>query len=103
MSILPNAPFKRLKAVMATRHMAPREAMEIWSKATRDPIDDVRLLAYAMKDDHEKRLTDRILALTEALPDFRCAMHKMPAIKQLPRYAGNWYITGWCKVGSSIG
>jgi hypothetical protein len=59
---------KRLKAVMATRHMAPREAMEIWSKATRDPIDDVRLLAYAMKDAHEKRLTDRVLALTEALP-----------------------------------
>jgi hypothetical protein len=59
---------KRLKAVMATRHMAPREAMEIWSKATRDPIDDVRLLAYAMKDAHEKRLIDRILALTEALP-----------------------------------
>lgn len=61
-------PLKRLKAVMATRHMAPREAMEIWSKATRDPIDDVRLLAYAMKDAHEKRLTDRVLALTEALP-----------------------------------
>ncbi|SET58397.1 hypothetical protein SAMN05216412_10945 [Nitrosospira multiformis] len=59
---------KRLKAVMATRHMAPREAMEVWSKATRDPIDDVRLLAYAMKDAHEKRLTDRVLALTEALP-----------------------------------
>jgi hypothetical protein len=58
---------KRLKAVMATRHMAPREAMEVWSKATRDPIDDVRLLAYAMKDAHEKRLTDRVLALTEAL------------------------------------
>ena len=61
-------PLKRLKAVMATRHMAPREAMEIWSKATRDPIDDVRLLAYAMKDVHEKRLTDRVLSLTEALP-----------------------------------
>ncbi len=59
---------KRLKAVMATRHMSPREAMEVWSKATRDPIDDVRLLAYAMKDAHEKRLTDRVLALTEALP-----------------------------------
>lgn len=59
---------KRLKAVMATRHMAPREAMEIWSKATRDPVDDVRLLAYAMKDAHEKKLTDRVLSLTEALP-----------------------------------
>lgn len=73
-------PLKRLKAVMATRHMAPREAMMVWSKATRDPVDDVRLLAYAMRDDNEKRLTDRILALTEALPDapirLRNAYHK---------------------------
>lgn len=62
-------PLKRLKAVMATRHMPPREAMAVWSKATRDPVDDVRLLAYAMKDDNEKKLADRILALTDALPD----------------------------------
>lgn len=69
---------KRLKAVMATRHMAPREAMGVWSKATRDPVDDVRLLAYTMKDDHEKKLTERVLALTEALP-------------QLPLRAQNGY------------
>lgn len=73
-------PLKRLKAVMATRHMAPREAMMVWSKATRDPVDDVRLLAYAMRDDNEKKLTDRILALTEALPEapirLRNAYHK---------------------------
>ncbi|MDN5882921.1 MAG: protein PelE, partial [Nitrosospira sp.] len=62
-------PLKRLKAVMATRHMPPREAMVVWAKATRDPVDDVRLLAYAMKDHSEKKLVDRILALTEALPD----------------------------------
>ena len=49
--------------------MPSREAMAVWSKATRDPVDDVRLLAYAMKDDNEKKLTDHILALTEALPD----------------------------------
>ncbi|MDQ3186145.1 MAG: protein PelE [Pseudomonadota bacterium] len=60
-------PLKRLKAVMATRHMPSREAMMVWSKATRDPVDDVRLLAYAMKDDSEKKLTEQILALTEAL------------------------------------
>ena len=54
---------------MATRHMPPREAMAVWSKATRDPVDDVRLLAYAMRDDSEKKLSGRILALTEALPD----------------------------------
>lgn len=62
-------PLKRLKAVMATRYMPPREAMTIWSKASRDPVDDVRLLAYAMKDENEKTLAERILALTEALPD----------------------------------
>lgn len=62
-------PLKRLKAVMATRNMPPREAMAVWSKATRDPIDDVRLLAYGMKDNSEKKLTERILALTETLPD----------------------------------
>jgi len=73
-------PLKRLKAVMATRHMAPREAMTIWSKATCDPVDDVRLLAYAMRDSSEKKLTDHISALTEALPDvpvrMRNACHK---------------------------
>lgn len=62
-------PLKRLKAVMATRHMPPREAMIVWSKATRDPVDDVRLLAYAMKDESERKLAERILALTDALPD----------------------------------
>lgn len=60
-------PLKRLRAVMATRHMPGREATVVWSKATRDPVDDVRLLAYAMKDDSEKKLTDQILVLTEAL------------------------------------
>lgn len=71
---------KRLKAVMATRFMPPRAAISVWSKATRDPVDDVRLLAYAMKDDHEKTLTNHILALTEALPDgtaqMQTAYHK---------------------------
>ena len=62
-------PLKRLKAVMATRHMAPRDAMAVWSKATRDPVDDVRLLAYAMLDNSEKKLADRILAMTEALSE----------------------------------
>lgn len=67
-------PLKRLKAVMATRQMAPREAMKVWSKATRDPVDDVRLLAFAMRDHSEKKLADRILALTDALP--RVSLHR---------------------------
>jgi polysaccharide biosynthesis protein PelE len=61
-------PLKRLKAVMATRYMSPRQAMTVWSKATRDPVDDVRLLAYAMRDDNEKKLPDHALALIEVLP-----------------------------------
>lgn len=73
-------PLKRLKAVMATRSISPGAAMPIWSKATRDPVDDVRLLAYAMKDDNEKSLTDRILVLAEALPEgtpqMRTVYHK---------------------------
>lgn len=68
-------PLKRLKAVMATRYMPPREAMTIWSKASRDPVDDVRLLAYAMRDKNEKTLIERILALTEALADSPAHMH----------------------------
>lgn len=73
-------PLKRLKAVMATRYMPAREAMTVWSKASRDPVDDVRLLAYAMMDENEKTLTERILALTEALTDvpahMQSAYHK---------------------------
>jgi hypothetical protein len=73
-------PLKRLKAVMATRHMPPRNAIAVWSKATRDPVDDVRLLAYAMLDNSEKKLANRILTLTEALPGLpalrRNASHK---------------------------
>jgi polysaccharide biosynthesis protein PelE len=62
-------PLKRLKAVMATRHMPPREAVRVWAKATRDPVDDVRLLAYAMMDDSEKKLADRLPALIDSVPD----------------------------------
>ena len=67
-------PLKRLKAVMATRYMPPREAMTIWSRASRDPVDDVRLLAYTMRDENEKTLTERILALAEALTDIPAHM-----------------------------
>lgn len=70
-------PLKRLKAVMATRHMSSRDAMVVWSKATRDPVDDVRLLAYAMKDNSEKKLAERILTLTEALSNVPANMQSV--------------------------
>lgn len=70
-------PLKRLKAVMATRHMSSRDAMVVWSKATRDPVDDVRLLAYAMKDNSEKKLAERILTLTAALSNLPANMQSV--------------------------
>ena len=62
-------PIKRLKAVMATRHMSAREAVPVWVQATRDKVDDVRLLAYAMMDGNEKKLNDRINQLLDELQD----------------------------------
>ncbi len=69
-------PLKRLKAVMATRHMPVHDAVPVWQIALKDRVDDVRLLAYAMTDGKEKQLTDRIQELTAELdevPPFRRA------------------------------
>ncbi len=62
-------PLKRLKAVMATRHMPVHVAVPVWQIALKDRIDDVRLLAYAMTDSREKLLTDRIQELTAELDE----------------------------------
>jgi len=62
-------PLKRLKAVMATRHMPVHSAVPIWQIALKDRIDDVRLLAYAMCDSREKLLTERIQELTAELDE----------------------------------
>lgn len=62
-------PLKRLKAVMATRHMPVRDAVPVWQIALKDRVDDVRLLAYAMLDGREKQLTERIQELTAELDD----------------------------------
>ncbi len=53
-------PAKRLKAVMASKHINPRDHVRILREALKDPVDDVRLLAYAMLDDKEKKITERM-------------------------------------------
>lgn len=76
-------PLKRLKAVMATRHMPVRQAVAIWQIALKDRVDDVRLLAYAMLDGREKQLTERIQELTSELdelpPARRADVHRQLA------------------------
>lgn len=62
-------PLKRLKAVMATRHMPVHESVPVWQIALKDRVDDVRLLAYAMLDGREKQLTERIQEISSELDE----------------------------------
>lgn len=55
-----NDPDKRLKAVMASKHINPRDHVRILREALKDSSDDVRLLAYGMLDGKEKLITERI-------------------------------------------
>lgn len=50
---------KRLKALLATRQMADRDAVELLREALKDPADDVRLLAYSMLEQKEKALASQ--------------------------------------------
>lgn len=58
---------KRLKALMATRQMNERDAIEILREALKDHSDDVRLLAYSMLEQKEKTLAQRAGALQQSL------------------------------------
>ena len=58
---------KRLEALMATRQMNDRDAIEILSEALKDPSDDVRLLAYSMLEQKEKTLAQRAGTLQQSL------------------------------------
>lgn len=51
---------KRIKAVMATKQMSNRDSVAILQQALKDTSDDVRLLAYAMLDEKEKKISDQI-------------------------------------------
>lgn len=80
-------PDKRLKALMATRQMADREAVDILREALKDPADDVRLLAYSMLEQKEKTLTQRASLVQQALK--QSAKSEIPGLKR--RLAQVWW------------
>ncbi len=69
LGVLRNAPDseRRLRAVISARQMQQRAAIPILREALQDPVDDVRLLAYALLDDKHEVLTAKIRDLLTAL------------------------------------
>jgi hypothetical protein len=53
-------PDKRLSAVYATLKLDDQNAIPLLKMALRDPVDDIRLLSYALIDRKEKRIYERI-------------------------------------------
>ncbi|MCJ8168926.1 tetratricopeptide repeat protein [Atopomonas sediminilitoris] len=53
-------PNKRLSAILSTRRMSSRDAIPILKLALKDPVDDVRLLAYSMLDSQETAINLKI-------------------------------------------
>lgn len=53
-------PDRRLQAVYATLKLKDRDAIPLLRMALGDPVDDIRLLAYALLDRKEYRLSKRI-------------------------------------------
>jgi tetratricopeptide (TPR) repeat protein len=60
-------PNKRLSAILSTRRMAGRDAIPILKLALKDPVDDVRLLAYSMLDAQESGINLKIKQALEEL------------------------------------
>lgn len=73
-------PEVRLAAVMAIRQMKEELAVPLLRIALKDPVDDVRLLAYAMLYGKEQGVYDRIQKATQSLQaaaeEDRLAIHK---------------------------
>lgn len=51
---------RRLAAVYATLKLDDQNAIPLLKKALRDPVDDIRLLAYALIERKEQRICERI-------------------------------------------
>ena len=78
---------KRLSALMATRQMNERDAINILQEALKDTADDVRLLAYSMLEQKEKTLAHRAGMLQQALQK---AEGQKQAVRQR-RLAQTWW------------
>lgn len=60
-------PERRIKALIATRQMTSQEAIPVLKEALRDPVDDVRLLAYSMLDAKEEEINATIRRLLDRI------------------------------------
>lgn len=60
---------ERIRAVLATRKISDQEAVPILQIALKDPIDEVRLLAYSMLNAKEKKLSAAIQSSLNELND----------------------------------
>jgi hypothetical protein len=69
-------PERRIRAVMATRQMTSQEAIPVLKEALRDPVDDVRLLAYSMLDAKEEKINDTIRSLQAHLESDEPDQHR---------------------------
>ncbi len=64
-----NNPDIRLNAVYATLKLEDKNAIPLLRVALRDPVDDIRLLAYALIDRKEQRISERIESVRQNLED----------------------------------
>lgn len=73
-------PESRIRAVLATRKLRPQDAVPMLRVALKDPVDEVRLLAYALLDRQEKaihrRLKDQLEHLATAPPQRSAVLHE---------------------------
>lgn len=60
-------PEKRMEAVYATLKLEDKQAIPLLRIALRDPVDDIRLLAYALIDRKEHRISERIEGARKSL------------------------------------
>jgi hypothetical protein len=67
----------RMNAVYATLKLDDKNAIPLLRIALRDPVDDIRLLAYALIDRKEQRISERIECVRQSLenPDANNTRH----------------------------
>lgn len=58
---------QRQQAILACRHLPPRQAIPLLRQGLADAADDVRLLAYSMVNAIERELDGQLLSLTRAI------------------------------------
>ncbi len=73
-------PVRRVKAVLSTKKIADRHAVPILQLALKDPVDDVRLLAYSMLDQKENtinlKIKDTLTEIDRSTHIVRARLHK---------------------------